>query len=73
MQKALVARFKGNSACVDCSRVMRLPGFYHQKGAPFLTRIHGMSDRLPYKAEQILAEFPPVKAAGCKANGRCRG
>ena len=73
VQKALVARFKGDSACVDCSRVMRLPGFYHQKGAPFLTRIHGMSDRLPYKAEQILADFPPVKAAGCKAKGGAEG
>jgi P4 family phage/plasmid primase-like protien len=59
VQKAIIARFGGDKAVHDLPRVMRLPGFWHQKGEPFQTRVHGISDRMPYTAEQILAEFPP--------------
>jgi putative DNA primase/helicase len=41
---------------------MRLPGFVHQKAEPFMVRIVQVDERLPYSAEQILAEFPPQKA-----------
>ena len=34
-QKQLVALFDGGRESVDPSRVLRLPGFYHQKGKPF--------------------------------------
>ena len=39
VQKALAKRFSGDPAVSDPSRVMRLPGFYHQKkdGDPFMT------------------------------------
>jgi hypothetical protein len=59
VQKAIIARFGGDKAVHDLPRVMRLPGYIHQKGAAFLTHIHGVSDRMPYSAEQILAAFPP--------------
>ncbi|MEQ9465596.1 MAG: DNA-primase RepB domain-containing protein [Haliea sp.] len=39
-QKSLAARFDGDSTVHDLPRVMRLPGFWHQKGEPFMTRIH---------------------------------
>jgi RepB DNA-primase from phage plasmid len=69
VQKAIIARFSGDPSVHDLPRVMRLPGFYHLKAEhPFMTRIHGISDRLPYTAEQILAEFPPVKPSQ-NANG----
>jgi len=38
-QHALAARFNGDRAVCDLSRVMRLPGFWHLKGAPFQTRL----------------------------------
>lgn len=38
-QKALIRRFGSDPAIHDLSRVMRLPGFYHRKSTPFLTRI----------------------------------
>jgi len=39
-QHALAARFNGDRAVCDVSRVMRLPGFYHLKNAlPFQTRL----------------------------------
>ena len=41
-QKALAEKFNGDSAVNDLPRVMRLPGFLHQKDPanPFKTRIH---------------------------------
>lgn len=38
-QHALAARFKGDMAICDLPRVMRLPGFWHQKDTPFQTRL----------------------------------
>src|SRR5208337_3041529 len=39
LQRALAGRLGGDPAVCDLSRVMRLPGFVHRKGEPFLTRI----------------------------------
>lgn len=39
IQKQLANRFNGDSQVCDLPRVMRLPGFLHQKQAPFLTHI----------------------------------
>ncbi|MGQ0511546.1 MAG: AAA family ATPase [Betaproteobacteria bacterium] len=47
LQAGLAARFNGDTAVVDLPRVLRLPGFVHQKSEPFTVR---------------LAE-PPAKAA----------
>jgi putative DNA primase/helicase len=69
VQKAIAARFGGDRSVHDLPRVMRLPGFWHQKGEPFRTRIHGISDRLPYTAAQILAEFPCVAPRGARTEG----
>ena len=38
-QHALATRFNGDMAVCDLPRVMRLPGFWHQKGSPFQTRL----------------------------------
>lgn len=38
-QAALAARFDADPSVKDLARVMRLPGFVHQKGPPFLTHI----------------------------------
>jgi hypothetical protein len=74
VQKAIAARFGGDPAVHDLPRVMRLPGFWHQKAQPFMTRVHRREDRLPYTADEILACFPhrvePGKGAG---NGQDRG
>ena len=34
LQKAIIQKFAGDKAVHDLPRVMRLPGFYHQKGEP---------------------------------------
>lgn len=38
-QQRLARQFNGDLAVCDLPRVMRLPGFLHQKGEPFMTRI----------------------------------
>lgn len=39
IQEALAATFNGDKSVKDLPRVMRLPGFYHNKREPFMTRI----------------------------------
>jgi RepB DNA-primase N-terminal domain len=39
VQKALAAALGTDPTVCDLPRVMRVPGFLHQKGAPFLTRL----------------------------------
>jgi hypothetical protein len=38
-QVALAHKFDGDPSVKDLARVVRLPGFYHQKGEPFLTKL----------------------------------
>jgi DNA polymerase len=38
-QELIARRFNGDSTVKDLPRVMRLPGFWHRKGEPFMTRI----------------------------------
>ncbi|MDF1484721.1 DNA-primase RepB domain-containing protein [Ramlibacter sp. H39-3-26] len=40
LQQQLAQKFDADPKVCDLPRVMRLPGFWHQKGAPFQTRIH---------------------------------
>lgn len=59
IQKSLAARFNGDKSVNDLPRVMRLPGFLHQKGKPFLTRIISCSPDLPpYSIDEIKKMLP---------------
>ena len=58
VQRAIAARFGTDKSVNDLARVMRLPGLYHQKGAPFRTRIIHESGAKPYAADRILGIFP---------------
>lgn len=40
IQTALATEFGGDPSVKDLPRVMRLPGFWHQKSTPFRSRIH---------------------------------
>lgn len=44
IQMALAAKFLGDPSVNDLCRVMRLPGFLHQKNEPFMTRIVGSNE-----------------------------
>ncbi len=61
VQKAISARFGSDPAVCDLPRVMRLPGFIHRKGEPFLTRIaRDWSNEPRYLPDDILRAFPGI-------------
>ena len=73
MQRALADKFGGDHACCDLPRVMRLPGFLHQKvkngirSEPFMTRIEQSHKDLVYTYDQLKEAFP-VKQTAAAAN-----
>lgn len=57
IQKFLAAYFQGDEKVCDTARVMRLPGFLHHKGKPYLTHVIQSSPHLPYQVEQLISAF----------------
>lgn len=53
-QVALANKFDSDKGVKDPARVMRVPGFYHNKKDPFLVEIHTLDHFLPYKLETII-------------------
>ena len=58
VQKALIARFRSDNIH-DLPRVLRLPGFIHRKGEPFLSRILQINQIGPYRWKDLHETFPP--------------
>lgn len=67
LQAAIAARFNGDAKVKDLPRVMRLPGYLHRKGEPFLTRVTQLQRRARYSAQTVRNAFeaapvePPTK------------
>jgi hypothetical protein len=57
VQKALIEHFQSDDVIFDLPRIMRLPGFFHHKRAPFLIRIHSTRHSPPYP-ESIFRRAP---------------
>lgn len=57
VQLALANRFNTDPKIIDLPRVMRLPGFYHQKSKPFQTKILEASGTLPINSNIFLSSF----------------
>lgn len=62
-QRALASFFAGDPVVHDLPRVMRLPGFIHQKDEPFLTRIEEINNNPRYEAEAVSKTTPEGKKA----------
>jgi putative DNA primase/helicase len=60
IQKQLVAQFDGDPACVNESRVFRLPGFFHCKQEPILVECIKFNPELRYTQEQLSELLPDV-------------
>jgi hypothetical protein len=54
VQKAIAQKFNGDKSCVDLPRVLRVPGFYHLKGEPFMTRLLEANDHPAYTVAEII-------------------
>lgn len=61
VQKSIIETFGADKACKDESRVLRVPGFYHQKNEPQPTVVVHEHDYPEISGEDIISIFPPVK------------
>jgi hypothetical protein len=61
LQDVLVARYGSDPNATDLTRVLRLPGFFHNKGAPFRVRITRLSDAPPYPRDTLYDAFPSTR------------
>ncbi len=52
-QKAIAKKFDSDPKVCDLPRVMRLPGFYHCKGKPYLVKVKWYNSRSPYFLKEI--------------------
>lgn len=60
IQKTLIAKFNADKAVHDLPRVMRLPGFFHNKSGvnPFISKIVNQSPIVkPYTLDEVVAAF----------------
>ena len=57
VQKAIAAEFHTDTSVSDLPRVMRLPGSWHQKGAPWMVAIQSEGRHPPFRAEAVLTRF----------------
>lgn len=62
LQACMVESYGSDPNAKDLSRVLRLPGFYHQKdpSSPHMVRIVCQSDEPPLNYEKAKVFFPPV-------------
>lgn len=68
VQTAIAEKFKTDASINDLSRVMRLPGFYHNKYDPYLCRLVTLDHRLPrYTLDQVVVGLG-LKVEKCDPN-----
>jgi RepB DNA-primase from phage plasmid len=60
IQKSIIVRFGSDPAIHDRPRVMRLPGFAHQKKEPFISYVFEFHLERRYTRAQLLEAFPPI-------------
>jgi putative DNA primase/helicase len=70
VQRRIADTFGTDTSVTDLSRVLRLPGFYHRKGEPFMVRMMQDNGGLPRTADKILAAFPPLEKEGTSRQAR---
>lgn len=75
LQKAIAAKFDGDISCIDLCRVLRVPGFWHLKKEPYLTRLLEVNEREPYTVAEViiglqieLSAEAPIQQPVCKAS-----
>lgn len=67
VNRAIASALGGDPASVDVSRVLRVPGYYHLKGEPFMVSV--MSDGgCLYTIEQVMDVFGSVEKEPVKAD-----
>ncbi len=62
LQKAIASRFRGDTSVCDLPRVMRLPGYWHQKRSPFQVAL-AVRDGAHFSADDLFEEFHVRRAS----------
>jgi len=62
LQAALAVKFVSDTKVKDLPRVMRLPGFWHQKAEPFQSRILAENTVAPYTVAELEGRLGLLKA-----------
>lgn len=57
-QKALIQEFHGDNSCINESRVLRLPNFYHHKEDPIMVECIKFNPELRYTQEELKNALP---------------
>ena len=60
VQRKLVKQFGADPACVNESRVFRLPGYYHCKEEPVLVEVIKFNPELRYTQQELEAVLPEI-------------
>lgn len=60
IQKSLIQQFNGDKSCINESRVLRLPSFYHQKEEPIMVECIKFNPELRYTQEELSNVLPKV-------------
>jgi len=60
VMRRMVADYDSDPYAVDASRVLRLPGFPHQKQEPRLVHVIEMLEREPYSWTDLTSVIPPL-------------
>jgi hypothetical protein len=54
IQQAIARKFDGDKACCDLPRVLRVPGFYHLKKIPVMTKLIEVNDFPRYTTQKVI-------------------
>lgn len=66
VQKQLIAHFKSDKSIVNESRVMRLPGFYHNKKEPVMVTCRSFHPEYCYTQDELSAVLPAIEGTAVK-------
>lgn len=70
LQQALSSRFGGDPKVCDLPRVLRLPGFLHQKGESFTTRLVETWDGSAYTVSEVMEKLGLTLTQGTEQAAR---
>lgn len=59
VQDVLCDKYGSDRNAKDLARVLRVPGFWHQKATPFMSRLLDTYEGKPYPADLVLKVFAP--------------
>lgn len=72
-QRKLVQLYQGDPNVIDATRVMRVPGFFHNKSTPQLTTCWAIVNAPRYTAQQIADNLAAVNVVEKVSNRRALG